>query len=249
MVVERQGPYEADVAVTNVDNDAPLVLFGDSFEVGEWNGLWVEDSQNDWFRSSQRATSGMQSATLTFDWLIESGFDAGEYVSLDISTNGGSTWQTDVRRLSGNVSQEDVWHSETVDLTGYASASVLIRFRSKVSASDEDANVDNVRIVASAASSGAGSFASFSAPPSEATDLQLSDSIESTLVMAATSAEAPTTSAVPGRSSKARLSQSQVLVTSLSSSAVDSVFADFGSLLDDNLSTDLLSPQLSRVIV
>jgi hypothetical protein len=234
----------------------------------------VEDSQNDWFRSTQRATegshaaevdgkatdatltlatvvdlTGFASATLTFDWLIESGFDAGEYVSLDISTNGGSTWQTDVRRLSGNVSQEDVWHSETVDLTGYASASVLIRFRSKVSASDEDANVDNVRIVASAASSGAGSFASFSAPPSEATDLQLSDSIESTLVMAATSAEAPTTSAVPGRSSKARLSQSQVLVTSLSSSAVDSVFADFGSLLDDNLSADLLSPQLSRVIV
>jgi hypothetical protein len=161
----------ADVAVTNVDNDAPLVLFGDSFEVGEWNGLWVEDSQNDWFRSSQRATSGsfaaevdgsannatlttanvidlsgMQSATLTFDWLIESGFDAGEYLSLDISTDGGSTWTSDVRRLNGNVGQENVWFNETVDLTPYKSANVKIRFRSKVSASDEDANVDNVKI-------------------------------------------------------------------------------------------------------
>lgn len=50
----------------------------------------------------------------------------------------------DVRRLNGNVSQENVWYNETVDLTPYKSASVKIRFRSKVSASDEDANVDNV---------------------------------------------------------------------------------------------------------
>jgi|GEM_PF-4661184 len=162
-----------DLRVTNTDNDAPLVLFTDSFEVGEWNGLWVEDSQNDWFRSSQRATngswaaevdgsannatltigsaidlSGMQTATLTFDWLIESGFDAGEYLSLDVSTNGGSTWIQDVRRLNGNVDTENVWHNETVDLTAYSSSNLKIRFRSKVSASDEDANVDNVRITA-----------------------------------------------------------------------------------------------------
>ncbi len=150
----------------------PLELFNDSFEVGEWNGLWVEDTQNDWFRSNQRATiggysaevdgsannatmttanvidlSGMASATLTFDWLIESGFDSGEYLAIDISTNGGSSWTQDVRRLNGNVSAENVWHSETVDLTPYKSADLKVRFRSKVSASDEDANVDNVRIV------------------------------------------------------------------------------------------------------
>jgi len=162
-----------DLSVTNADNDQPLVMFSDSFEVGEWNGLWVEDSQNDWFRSTQRATdgswaaevdgsannatltigsainlSGMQTATLTFDWLIESGFDAGEYLSLDISTNGGSSWIQDVRRLSGNVDTENVWHNETVDLSAYSSSNLKIRFRSKVSASDEDANVDNVRITA-----------------------------------------------------------------------------------------------------
>ncbi|MEO8270481.1 MAG: PKD domain-containing protein, partial [Aureliella sp.] len=161
------------LSVTNTDNDAPLVLFTDSFEVGEWNGLWVEDSQNDWYRSNQRATSGswaaevdgsatnatlaitspidltgMQTSTLTFDWLIESGFDSGEYLSLDISTNGGSSWIQDVRRLNGDVDSEDVWHHETVDLTAYSSANLKIRFRSKVSASDEDANVDNVRITA-----------------------------------------------------------------------------------------------------
>lgn len=156
-----------------IDDEAPSTLFYDSFEVGEWNGLWVEDSQNDWFRSTQRAKDGSWSAevdgsasnatlttanaidlsgvgqsTLTFDWLIESGFDSGEYLSLDISTNGGASWTQDVRRLSGNVSQEGVWHSETVDLTPYASSNMKVRFRAKVSASDEDANVDNVRIVA-----------------------------------------------------------------------------------------------------
>ncbi len=154
-------------------NGIPIVLFTDSFEVGQWNGLWVQDSQNDFFRSSQRATIGgysaevdgsannatlttatdidlssMQTATLTFDWLIESGFDASEYLSLDISTNGGSSWIQDVRRLNGNVDTENVWHSETVDLAAYTSSNLKIRFRSKVSASDEDANVDNVRITA-----------------------------------------------------------------------------------------------------
>jgi hypothetical protein len=34
------------------------LLFADSFEVGQWNGNWVEDSQNAWFRSTQRATDG-----------------------------------------------------------------------------------------------------------------------------------------------------------------------------------------------
>lgn len=161
----------APVSLVNRDDDQPLLLFSDSFEVGEWNGLWVEDSQNDWSRLNQRATngsysaevdgsaknatlttarsidlSGMQSAMLTFSWLIEGGFDAGEYLALDISTNGGSTWTQDIRRLNGNVSPEDAWQQVTLDLTPYRSSNVKIRFRSTVSASDEDANVDNIRI-------------------------------------------------------------------------------------------------------
>jgi len=154
----------------------PTVVFADSFELGnnsnDWAGNWVEDSQNDWFRSTQRATdgtrsaevdgsatdatltlatpldlSGYSSAELTFDWLIESSFDGGEYLSLDVSSNGGASWQMDMRRLSGNVDLENVWHSETVDLTPYISSHLLVRFRSKVSSSSEDADVDNVQIV------------------------------------------------------------------------------------------------------
>ncbi|XZE36473.1 PKD domain-containing protein [Pirellulaceae bacterium SH501] len=148
-----------------------VVKFADDFEALSWNGGWTQDSQNDWFRSSQRQTrggysaevdgtatnatlttangidlTGLDSAQLTFDWLIESGFDSGEFLSLDVSTNGGATWIQDVRRLNGNVSPENVWRTETVDMTPYMTANTKIRFRSTVSASDEDANVDNVLI-------------------------------------------------------------------------------------------------------
>lgn len=162
-----------------------VVLFADSFENGpssnsnNWNGRWVEDSQSDFFRSSQRATdgarsaevdgfasnatlsmassvdlSGYASAQLTFQWLIEYGFDAGEFLALDISVDGGATWSNDVRRLvgqNGNASVENAWHSESVDLTSYRSANVKIRFRSTVSSSSEDANIDDVKLTASMA--------------------------------------------------------------------------------------------------
>jgi hypothetical protein len=173
LTASAQTSYIQTLALDQSDvNLFPQTLFEDSFELSQWNGKWVQDSQNDWFQSTQRSTtgsnsaevdgsannatlttanvidlSGMQSATLTFDWLIESGFDSGEYLSLDISTNGGASWTQDVRRLNGNVSTEDVWRSETVDLTPYKSSQLKIRYRSTVSASDEDANVDNVRIV------------------------------------------------------------------------------------------------------
>ena len=45
---------------TILDNDGPL--FSDSFEKGEWDGKWVEDSQYDWFDSTQRKTDGSYSA-------------------------------------------------------------------------------------------------------------------------------------------------------------------------------------------
>ncbi len=186
-VTDADGATSVDqMQLVVTDVPAETTLFEDSFEVAEWNGLWVEDSQNDWFRSTQRAThgtrsaevdglannatltmasgvnlSGYASATLTFDWLIESGFDAGEFLSLDISTNGGATWIQDVRRLNGDVSTEDVWHNESVDLSSYASSNLKIRFRSSVSSSTEDANVDNVKIVAS--NSGNGLLAAMSA--------------------------------------------------------------------------------------
>jgi subtilisin family serine protease len=88
------------------------IEFYDSFEIGEWNGLWGEDSQNDWHRSTQRSTdgsysaevdgsatdatltmtntidlAGKSSALLTFSWFIEGNWDNGEYICLDMYYN------------------------------------------------------------------------------------------------------------------------------------------------------------------
>lgn len=144
----------------------------DSFETApgdDWNGLWNEDIQNDWYISSQRAVSGSlsaevngsannagltsrainlqgwTSATVTFLWFIESGLDFGEYLTLEVSINGGLTW-IEIARLRGNVDQENVWHKMTIKLTGINN--LKLRFKGKISASDEHANVDDVRVVA-----------------------------------------------------------------------------------------------------
>ena len=154
---------------TIIDLEAPL--FSDSFELGQWNGLWVEDSQNDWFTSTQRKTDGSYSAEvdgratdatlsiatpidltpygsaeLTFDWLIESGIDTGEYLALDFFN--GTGWQ-EVATLQGNIDQENTWHHRVLTIDGaYLVENFQFRFRAKMSGSDEDANVDNVRLVA-----------------------------------------------------------------------------------------------------
>lgn len=170
------GLNPADIVLVNIDNEpAEVVMFADSFEVAEWNGLWVEDAQNDWFRSTQRATDGrfsaeidgaasgatltlrnngvpintleMETVTLRFDWLIESSLDTGEFIALDVSSDGGSTWATNIRALRGNQSPENVWMPETVDLTPFKGSDVRVRFRGTMSDSVEDANVDNVRII------------------------------------------------------------------------------------------------------
>jgi len=144
-------------------------VFYDSFEVSEWNELWAEDNQRDWSRSRQRATDGSRSAEvdgsasdasltsipidlqarsnarITFDWLIESGLDSGEYLDFRVSTDGGSSW-TPLASLKGNVDSEDTWHPVAVELTGISQ--LRLQFRGKMSDSSEDANVDNVKVVA-----------------------------------------------------------------------------------------------------
>jgi len=169
-VTDNGGFTDSDQAIATIE-EAPLetVEFIDSFENDQWDGKWIEDSQNDWFTSTQRKTDGLYSAevdgsatdatltlineidlsgksgaTITFDWLIERGFDSGEYLALDIY-NG--VW-SEVKRLRGNVDSENTWHYETINLgEEYLMSGFMIRFRAYVSKSNEDANVDNVKIV------------------------------------------------------------------------------------------------------
>ena len=146
-----------------------IEIFKDSFEVSEWNGLWTESNHNDWFRSTQRSTDGTRSAevdgsangswissaninlqgktnaTVTFSWFIESSLDAGEYVAFDVSTNGGATW-TQKKIVRGNVDSENTWHNVSIDLNGISQ--LKLRFRGKMSASSEDANIDNIKVIA-----------------------------------------------------------------------------------------------------
>ncbi len=144
-----------------------VMVFSDSFESGL--GQWTQDSQRDWFQSGQRSTDGSRSAEvdgrasnaslmtgaidlsgksnarISFDWFIENSLDSGEYIAFDVSTNGGGSW-SERARLRGNVDQENVWHSATFELNGISS--LQLRFRGTMSASNEDANVDNVSVVA-----------------------------------------------------------------------------------------------------
>jgi hypothetical protein len=151
------------------------VLFADSFESGQWDANWIQDEQDDWFASTQRATDGdvsaevdgrasdatltmatpvdlseFENAELRFEWFIEGSFDFGEYLAVDLSSDNGNSWQL-LTQLSGNVDEEDVWHSEAIDLSPYEASNVLVRFRGNANRANEDANVDNVRIIASGA--------------------------------------------------------------------------------------------------
>lgn len=141
------------------------VVFAASFEDG-W-GDWVEDAQDDWFRSSLRARDldrsaqvdgnaddaalvspeidllGATHATIAFSWYIESGLDSGEYLGFDYSSNGGLSW-VEAARLRGNVDQESTWHNVSVELQGVDT--IRLRFRGRMSKSSEDGNVDDVSV-------------------------------------------------------------------------------------------------------
>ena len=160
-------PYSVDSTPTPTP-PTEVQVFLDSFEISEWNGLWTEDSQNDWFRSSQRATDGTSSAEvdgsannaklisipinlqgknnakITFSWLIESSLDHREYLAIDASTDKGLTW-IEKAKLSGNIDPENVWLDKTIYLNDISS--LKIRFRGKMSDASEDANVDFVRVL------------------------------------------------------------------------------------------------------
>ncbi len=151
----------------------PLLVFSDDFEKPDFTGRWVQDVQNDWFVSTQRAKEGSRAAeidgpttdgqltsilispqeattaTITFDWFIESSLDSGEYLAFDVSIDGGGAW-TEMARLSGDTRAtpaENRWHAVRIGLTGLAPKDQLrLRFRGSLSAGDEDANLDNLSV-------------------------------------------------------------------------------------------------------
>jgi len=146
------------------------IVFYDGFEVGEWNGLWTEDSQNKWSRSTRRAVDGKYSAeikgkvtdaTLTsipidlqgmpvaaisFYWFIRSNWIDGEYIAFEVSADGGATWQ-EKARIRGNVDPEETWLYVSVKLKDVNQ--VQLRFKGKTGLSTRNGSVDAVTVVAS----------------------------------------------------------------------------------------------------
>ncbi|MBI4053834.1 MAG: hypothetical protein HY397_00725 [Candidatus Doudnabacteria bacterium] len=49
-------------------------------------------------------------------------------------------------RLRGNVDPENTWHAKSFELSGLAN--LKLRFKAKMSSSNEDANVDKVKVAA-----------------------------------------------------------------------------------------------------
>lgn len=152
------------------------VLFEDSFDFGSgsnnWNGLWTENSGgDDWFRSTQRSTSGNYSAELdsagsgwgyltsspidlsnhsnvqlSFSWYIEGTFDGNDIAALELSPDGGLNWNQ-VASLAGLRGLDDVWHHEVIAIgSNYLNESFQFRFAGSVDHKQEDANVDDVKI-------------------------------------------------------------------------------------------------------
>ena len=145
------------------------VLFSDGFDVSEWNSVWVEDAQNDFFRTTSVKHDGAASAgvdggatdatlttvsnidvsssntvTVACWWWIDSTLDSGEYLKCEYKLDSGS-W-TELDSLDGDVDAEDTWvnMSQDVDTTGITN--MLLRFKANISNANEDAYADTVTV-------------------------------------------------------------------------------------------------------
>jgi len=85
------------------------------------------------------------SALLSFQYK-RSGLDTvSDYIAVQISANGGTTW-SELARYQGPGS-DNAWQTATFDMAGYAAANTVIRFATSSTLSSEDSvSIDNVQI-------------------------------------------------------------------------------------------------------
>ncbi len=95
--------------------------------------------------SRQANLAGVASAMLSFQYK-RSGLDnSADYVAIQISANGGSTW-TELARYVGPGS-DSAWQTASFNIVGYATANTMIRFATSSSLGSSDIlYVDNVQI-------------------------------------------------------------------------------------------------------
>ena len=197
----------ASAVIINDDSQpAPpteTVLFTENFESGDTWNHWEQDSQNDWKRRENRRAinnfsaevdgrsnnawiglrdsldiSSFEDVQVNVKWLIETSFDNGEFLAIDVSIDN-QAWQ-EVDRLSGSSGGvggdersgnpfQDGNFRLSESITNFADASTLnLRFRSTSSNGAEDAYIDNIEII------GIDTNANYDASSSDAKDFSYS---------------------------------------------------------------------------
>ncbi len=95
--------------------------------------------------SRQANLSGVASATLTFQYKRSSFDGTSDYVAIQASANGGSTW-TELARYKG-AGSDSTWQTASFNILSYAAANTQIRFATSSSLGTSDIlYVDNVQI-------------------------------------------------------------------------------------------------------
>ncbi len=90
--------------------------------------------------------SGYETAELSFWRFVDSHIRRGDYLRVDVSPDGGSTWSTAYTWGRGSGG-DDGWHRETMSLAPYLdSTDFKVRFAARLSYSTSDAAVDDVVI-------------------------------------------------------------------------------------------------------
>ena len=85
-------------------------------------------------------------ANMTLYRYIDNSLDSGEYLKIDVSGNNGTTWDN-VFDWQGNVDDNDTWYLESHNLESYLnSTDFKIRAVAKMSLSNEDVMIDDIKI-------------------------------------------------------------------------------------------------------
>ena len=87
------------------------------------------------------------SATLSFYRFMDSSFDRGEYLKVDLFD--GTNWNTIYHWSPTSNDDDNTWHDESYDLLQYLNTSNFkIRFETQQSSSREDVQIDDLKILA-----------------------------------------------------------------------------------------------------
>ncbi len=144
-------------------------LLHENFESGLGSWVLTNEDDVDWFTSSETLPNGNtpnkiglayncdNTCTMTSDTLnisadsqliftryVSSSIDNNEGLRVDISNNGGTTWQEIAFYSDNNDKDDDTWHDETFSLDG--SSTFKIRFVALASSSSEKVKLDNIII-------------------------------------------------------------------------------------------------------